>query len=254
MEFFLGTNVPGWLSTVDVPLFLNHRKLYRRKSFPRALAFWGCDSGGYEELRLHGRWTFQALEYAAKVREYLREIGNLSFAVIQDWICHPAMIARTGLSLQEHQERTVQSFEDLLQADPDLPWLPVVQGWEPDDYLRCVDMYEKRGFSMAGRAVGVGTLAMRQDKAIAQKIISVLYERGLKMHAFGYKQKGLIKSGAFIATADSSSWSYEARKKKIKVCNGTHKVCASCPVYALRWRANMLAAVQKAMRSQLHLL
>lgn len=253
MLFYLGTHQPGWLGTIAVPLFVSHRRLRARKTFPRALAPWGCDSGGFTELALHGAWVSSPGEYAASVRRYRDEVGNLSFAAIQDWICHPQLLQKTGLSVAEHQRRTVQSYLDLSSMAPDLPWLPVLQGWELADYLRCADLYAAKGIELKGRFVGVGTLAMRQESAAAQAIVSVLHGRGLRLHAFGYKRKGLVQSHAFLASSDSMAWSYEARKKKLAFCLATHINCGNCSTYALWWRDNLLKAIAGAARPQLHL-
>ena len=134
--FYLGTHQPHWLWRADFPLFVSHRQLARR---PRALrpasCRWALDSGGFTELSLHGRWVTPAEDYAAAVATYAERIGGLDFAAPQDWMCEPFMTARTGLPVAEHLHRTVQNYLTLRRLAPDLPVIPVVQGWRLADYL-----------------------------------------------------------------------------------------------------------------------
>lgn len=39
------------------------------------------------------------------------------------------MLARTGLTVREHQERTIANFLELRRIAPGLPFIPVLQGW-----------------------------------------------------------------------------------------------------------------------------
>src|SRR5437764_1164840 len=62
-------------------------------------------------------------------------------AAPQDWMCEPFMVSRSGMSVTEHQTRTVASFAELRGLAPDLPFMPVLQGWTVAEYLRCAGMY-----------------------------------------------------------------------------------------------------------------
>lgn len=85
--FYLGSQHLSWLRRTDVPLFISRRRLAGRKSLPRARGVWALDSGGFQELNLHGEWTVTVRQYVAEVRRYVQEIGNLRFAATQDWLC-----------------------------------------------------------------------------------------------------------------------------------------------------------------------
>ena len=92
------------------PLFISHRRLARQAKLPRASARWALDSGGFSELSLHGRWVTTVEQYIEATRRYAQEIGRLEFAFAMDWVCHPDVLTRTGLTIQEHQRRTVANF------------------------------------------------------------------------------------------------------------------------------------------------
>ena len=69
-------------------------------------------------------------------------------------MCEPPMLARTGLSVREHQRRTVTNFMPLRQLAPDLPFIPVIQGWRLNDYLRCLAIYEAAGLDLRTEPLG----------------------------------------------------------------------------------------------------
>jgi len=52
-----------------------------------------------------------------------------------DWMSEPIMLAKTGLTVAVHQARTVANYLALRDLAPDLPFIPVLQGWRLDDYL-----------------------------------------------------------------------------------------------------------------------
>ena len=52
----------------------------------------------------------------ANVRLYRDEVGGLQCAAPQDWMCEPQIVAKTGLSVREHQQRTVENLLDRLVA------------------------------------------------------------------------------------------------------------------------------------------
>jgi hypothetical protein len=105
--FYLGTHEVSWLAYDVGPLFVSHRRLARRVRLPRAATSWALDSGGFSELRLYGRWTTEIDEYIEATRRYTEEIGRLDWAASMDWMCDPTVLARTGLTIREHQRRTV---------------------------------------------------------------------------------------------------------------------------------------------------
>ena len=235
MRFYLGTHEASWLARVDVPLFVSHRRLAGRRSLPCALAPWALDSGGFTELSMHGRWTTSEAEYVEAVARYQEEIGQLEWAAPMDWMCEPHMVERTGLSVCEHQERTVENYLSLRGRGP---FVPVLQGWEPRDYEMCALLYEDAGVDLtAERLVGLGSVCRRQHENEIGALIRSLSP--LRLHGFGIKRTGLRNYGPYLASADSMAWSYRARNSwPLPGC--THKSCANCPRFALRWREAVL--------------
>jgi hypothetical protein len=246
--FYLGTHEPSWLARVRFPLFVSHRRLRRYQRLPVARCAWALDSGAFSELSSYGRWTVTPGAYVAAVRRYRRSIGRLAWAAPQDWMCEPVIVAKTGLSVAEHQRRTVANFVRLKQLAPDLPFIPVLQGWLTSDYLRCVARYAAAGVDLgAAPLVGLGSVCRRQGTEEIAAVVRTLYGRGLRLHGFGVKADGLCRYGRYLASADSMAWSFHGRF----VSGCSHRQAgqravgseANCPQFARQWRRRVLGSL-----------
>jgi hypothetical protein len=227
ITFYLGTHQPHWL-IVGVPLFVSDRRLRRYRRLPRAAAAWALDSGGFTELAQYGTW----------------DTGPAP----QDWMCEPFILAKTGLTVAEHQARTVDNYCRLRDLAPDLPIIPVVQGWSAGDYLRCADRYARTGVDLTrAPLVGVGSVCRRQSTAQVGDILTALHQAGIgRLHGFGFKTLGLARWGHLLTSADSMAWSAQARRQPaLPGCHG-HRTCANCLRYALHWRDRVLTTVTTA--------
>ena len=161
-------------------------------------------------------------------------------------MCEGPVLARTGLTVAEHQRRTVDNFcelHDLWDGKNDSPYMPILQGWQPDDYLRCIDVYSARGINLNEYPiVGVGSVCRRQATAQIDAVFSSILRHypDMLLHAFGVKAGGLKIYGNKLYTADSMAWSYQARREP-PLAGHTHSSCANCLEYALKWRQRVLA-------------
>jgi hypothetical protein len=241
MQFYLGTHMVNWLGLVDVPLFVSHRRLRDRKKLPRAIGPWALDSGGFTELAMYGGWQTPVDEYVEAVHRYQREIGSLAWASPMDWMSEPAMLQRTGLSVREHQERTVQNYLDLRGRGP---FVPVLQGWTLNDYERCVDLYASAGVDVLAQPfVAIGSVCRRQSRAEIGQIMAGL--QPIRMHAFGVKTAGISAYGHLLASSDSLAWSYRARRSpRLPGCTHRGK-CTNCLRFALRWRQKIIDIIDR---------
>lgn len=248
MRFYLGTHKPNWLAQTDVPLFISRRMLTGRRTFPRPIGPWALDSGGFTELSMFGQWTVSADDYVSDVRRFADAMGSPDFVAPQDWMCEAAILASTRKTIEQHQRLTVDNFVHLRDALGAIV-IPVLQGWTASDYLRCVQMYEDAGVRLRDEPrVGVGTVCRRQDTAATEVIIRELSALGIRLHGFGVKVTGLRRYADAIASADSMAWSYHARMRP-PMLGHSHKNCANCLPYALRWHARIatqLAAQEMA--------
>lgn len=245
MEFYLGADV-HWLASAGVPLMVSHRRLRRRVTLPRAVAPWVCDSGGFTELSTYGAWTVSPVEYVAALRRYRDEIGRLRWAAPQDWMTEPWITAKTGLTVAEHQKRTTANLLELRALAPDLPIIPVLQGWELDDYRRHLDAYANAGIDLSAEpVVGLGTVCRRQATGEIGAIVWTLARSGMRLHGFGVKLDGLRQYGYLLISADSQAGSYGARKRVGRCPHGIVAWEANCPEWARSWRDDALASLDR---------
>ena len=262
MDLYLGTHRPNWLTlTPSPPLMVSLNTLPKVKQY-RAATPWFVDSGGFTELQQHGKWRTTATQHAERCAEVVERFGMVEWLSPQDWMCEPIVITGgripdgpsfvgTGLSVREHQERTVQNYLDLLALEPDLPWVPVLQGYALDEYHDCADLYAAADVDLAAcHRVGVGSVCRRQSMAEAVEIMRTLSERHLLLHGFGFKQLGIAACWPYLTSVDSMAWSYNARyegSKYGRTCarpngrGGSVKSCANCRHYAMAWHQRTIA-------------
>ena len=257
MLFYLGTDNPAWLDRLEIPLFVSHRRLMKRRTHKPATTRWALDSGGFTELSMYGQWTTSTSDYINAVRTYRDEIGRLDWAAPQDAMCEPWILERSkrwlGGTVTAHQQWTVTNFLQLRHDASDLPFMPVIQGWQHDDYLRHIDMYDKAGITLVDYpTVGIGSVCRRQATDDIAELIATLAGYGLNMHGFGVKTSGIGRYGWMLTSADSMAWSLNGRH--IKPCPvrpvGS---CAHCVHHALEWRLNVLEKLETSSGVQLAL-
>lgn len=263
LTLYLGVHRPTWLTIDGPPLMVSLRTLPKHKGYRSAVP-WFVDSGGFTELQMHGRWRTTAEQHAERCMDVMERFGNVAWLSPQDWMCEPAVInggtfkditfVGTGLSVREHQERTVDNYLELIDISEDMPWVPVLQGWTVEDYHRHVDMYLACGVDLRdNHLVGVGSVCRRESMPEAIDIMRTLHARGLLLHGFGFKQEGIAACWPYLESADSMAWSYNAKEEGRKYgrsCGrpngrgGAVKSCANCRHYALAWYERTINRVE----------
>lgn len=268
-HFYLGAPEPSWLwRSRHLPLFVSHRRLRRLRRLRPATTPWALDSGGFYEIGKFGQWTWTPREYVEAVARYDREIGWLEWAAPMDWMCEAKIRAVTGLTVAEHQRRTVGNFLVLRAlwseySDDTCPIMPVLQGDPdgpvdgPESHVACVQLYREHGVDLYGEMapnilgdamlVGVGSVCRQENTehigATLRAIREVLHPDA-QLHGFGVKSGGLRRYGALLDSADSQAWSRVARYERIRLADCEHSgVCSWCPRWALQWRERVLDAL-----------
>ena len=247
VQFYLGTNKGHWLGFSPVPLFVSHRTLRNRRTFPQASVDWCLDSGGFTELSLYGKWLTTPEEYVDAIRRYQSEIGKLRWASQQDMMVEDVMLARTGQTIADHQQHTINNFLTLRTIASELPIIPVIQGQTISDYLRHIDAFNKAGVDLTKEpTVGIGSVCRRQATKEIVSIVQEVTNTGIRLHGFGMKTLGLRKVHHLMQSADSMAWSFTARREQIRLPDCDHKArrCSDCLTYALLWRQNLIDSLQ----------
>ncbi|WP_372672608.1 deazapurine DNA modification protein DpdA family protein [Amycolatopsis kentuckyensis] len=265
-DLYLGISEPSQL-IAPVPVCIAHHRLQRttwwiRRDRPDRGPYM-VDSGAYSaldaipdgtprnELEEHGYWRTDPREYVSAIAEYHHWIGPPTMVGIQDWMCEDHILAKTGLTVGEHQDRTVANYLELtarwdewfLRSLGPSKFVPTLQGDTPQAYVACIEKYRRAGVDLLAGPVGVGSLCRRQSTREIIAIISAIVAAvpGIDIHAYGVKTLGIRRVGHLIKTSDTESWSVDARySDPLPACVGTHQKCTSCLDYALLWRDRLI--------------
>lgn len=211
--FFVGLHQPS-----DAQHFgqscISINRIRDRKS-PFAVGDWIMDSGAFTEISTHGRYRQSSAEYAKAARRWVGN-GNLLAIVAQDYMCEPFILKKTGLTVADHHRLTIERYDELLAESLPVHVMPTLQGFDPADYVRHIELYGDR--LKAGMWVGVGSVCKRNGSPI--DVINVLsaikmVRPDLRLHGFGLKRSALAHPGvrALLYSADSMAWSFAARKQ-----------------------------------------
>ncbi len=253
--FFLGISEPSWLNFLQVPSFINRRRFERlKKVFPRAAAPWGLDSGGFTEITMFGGWRLTARDYIALVRFLRDEVGNLAFAICQDWPVTVSINRITQLSIRVHQSKTLYSYIELSELAPDLNIIPVLVGHHPHDFFEHANSYFNCAVDLEKLPlVAIGGLATRQHLPEVADLMAYFARCNIRLHGLGFKRTSLARCAQHLASADSQSWSQEAR---LEALDGTRRPtpgcahtahCGNCLHKALEYREEILGALPRSL-------
>lgn len=218
-QFFTGLHQVADAKRIPAVFISVNRLLDRVSDFE--VDDWIMDSAAFTELAKYGRYRHGPEEYAGHVNRWCR-CGNMLAAVTQDYMCEPFMLARTGLTVKDHQRLTIERY-DAIQALTSAYIMPVLQGYQPHEYVEHIRMYGDR--LKPGMWVGVGSVCKRNSNPnqVAAVLRAIKKERpDLLLHAFGIKLTALADGEIFemIHTADSMAWSFAARLEMLHYGTG----------------------------------
>ncbi|MBR7831215.1 hypothetical protein KDK95_33220 [Actinospica sp. MGRD01-02] len=245
--FYLGLHHPRWVEQVDFPVCLSHVALSRyKRECPRLGdgASWILDSGAYSQLSGFGKFLSSPQQYAEAALRYVEEVGRPDFISPQDWMTEPEVLAATGLTVREHQERTIASYLTLLELLPGQPVIPVLQGNSLTSYLDCLAGYRAAGIDLAALPrVGVGSVCRLQATGKIGEIATALAgDQGLAIHGYGVKSKAFENGYApLFASTDSMAWSTRGRHVSGCAHGRRAKSEGGCLQFAIAWRTALLA-------------
>jgi len=212
MKFFIGLHQPSDAKHFEACFVSVNRLRDRKSDFP--VTDWIMDSGAFSAIFTHGGYQHPVEEYAAHIRRW-KTCGNLLAAVAQDYMCEPSMLRKTGLTVKDHQRLTIERYDALMHCDTGVYIMPVLQGYDPEEYVDHIRQYGKR--LKSGAWVGVGSICKRNGSPclVLDVLVAIKMERpDLKLHGFGLKTTALANGTirACLETADSMAWSFTARR------------------------------------------
>ena len=217
MIFYVGLHQPSDARRFPEAMISVKRLTGRRGSFTPPSSSWMLDSGAFTEIDQHGRYREPPERYAQRIIRWWH-VGRMVSATSQDYMCEARILDKTGLSLADHQRLTIARYDAIRALVPaSIYVLPVLQGYQPQEYVTCLRDYGAR--LTPGMWVGVGSVCKRNGTphAIAAVLRAIKAERpDLRLHGFGCKQTALGSADVreLLHSADSLAWSLRARKAR----------------------------------------
>jgi hypothetical protein len=240
MNFYVGLHMPSHADRFKRCMISVNRLRDRKSEVPGTCAIM-LDSGSFTEVERNGRfaWSGGRWQKFADAVECIveRNPGRIVAAVQPDFMCEPGMREKLNSSTITNIGHTVDMYMHLMDrwnGKPPCYILPVLQGYEPEDYVRCLydfgsnisppetpsrewtfgllgERYLKRG-----AWVGVGSVCKRNTDP--KQIVAVLraikdLRPDLRLHGFGVKLTALRdpEVRSLLYSADSMAWSFHAR-------------------------------------------
>ena len=213
MIFFVGLHQPSDCKHFKNS-FVSVNRLWKRKS-AFEVKNWVLDSGAFSQIFKYGGFEKSEIDYANEILRW-KDNGNLLAAVSQDYLCEPEILDKTGMSVFEHQQKTLERYLRIKSLVNEKVYImPVLQGYMPKEYLNHLEMYGN--LLKKNQWVGVGSLVKRSNSPqMVWWIISEIKKKrpDLKIHGFGLKFSSLnykpLKN--LLYSSDSMAWSFAARK------------------------------------------
>lgn len=173
---------------------------------------WIMDSGAFSELNIHGHYRSDVYRYARYINRW-KSCGTMLAAVSQDYMCEPHIVAKTGLSVKEHQSRTIARYVALL-PETDAYIMPALQGYAPQEYIDHIRQYGS--CLKQGAWCAVGSICKRNNhpQVIEYILRKIKTERpDLRLHGLGIKLTALRMPAiaGLLHSSDSLAWSFAAR-------------------------------------------
>ena len=210
--FFTGMHHPHNAAKVPAAFISVHALEKRKSNFP--VRRWVLDSGAFTTIMKHAGYPQPVEDYARHIKRFAGN-GRLLAAVSQDYMCEPFMLAKTGLTVADHQRLTIERYDALMACDVGgVRIMPVLQGYQPAEYVAHIRAY---GARLTHRMwVGVGSVCKRNSNpdSVVAVLLAIKRERpDLRLHGFGVKISSLALQLVrdLLFSADSMAWSFAAR-------------------------------------------
>lgn len=198
------------LKKMDEPDVMISHHTSNNKPWPCESLF--IDSGGFSLMQKKGEHP-PTKEYLKYVKQNVPELW-----AYQDYPCEPQILEEYDRTVSDHIDYTVnKAYENSeLAREMEIDSTPVVpiQGWEPNDYLECLDRLKDWGLVETDTYVAIGSVCGRNARDEIATIVEAISEElhpNNKLHAFGVKQDVLKydKIVGMLDSADSLSYDWD---------------------------------------------
>lgn len=239
MKIYIGIWQVGHAKYIPQFMFSLRRLKNRKTPVPFNTYNWIMDSGAFSEININGKYTFTPQEYLRYV-----ELHQPPLFFNMDYMCEPFVLRKTGLTVKEHQEKTISNqikIMDLLKNyNIKSEFSGCIQGWKIEEYIEHIDMLKSQG--LVTNKMGVGSICRRNSREQIIEVLKAVKQElpNTNLHGFGIKTDVLKERIIHdcLDSCDSMAWSFSGRrnKKSCTICEYPNsKNCANCYKYMLNW-------------------
>ena len=199
----------------DVPILLPasswSRKNMRKPNLPPHVQHVAADSGGFVA-------TFKWGDYRYTPEQYVKWLDSFQprWAATMDYCCEREVAANAGIVRQRQQRTTDMAYLFWKHyRSISWAWVPTVQGWYVEDYIRHARELRPLIEEMGGAGnpyfrVGIGTLCARASAKMVHEVVQAVAEQlpGIPLHLWGVKL-GVLQSPyelPQVISVDSAAW------------------------------------------------
>lgn len=174
------------------------------------------DSGGFVFFNKFGEYPFSVDQYLGLIHKMRPD-----YFASMDFPCEPTITSLLGkIGVKERIERTVENAVRIAQREGETKalFVPVIQGYDADDYAYCLELHRQAGTIRPYMAVG--SLCNRSNSQEIGDLFPKIYESaqevGVKqLHAFGLKRSPKLSSiNHLIYSRDSATLYYTNSNEK----------------------------------------
>jgi hypothetical protein len=214
------------IEEVDFPInvmysafwFWKNGKFRGKPRFPKTMQKLFLDSGGYQAFTKFGSYPFTVEDYA----RYISEVSP-NFAATMDFPCEPQLSLGT---VEERIQKTVLNAKELAKLAENEELVMVLQGYRIDDYLSCINLYEKEDLSLDH--VAIGSLCRRKSNKEIYGILNAIRKvlPNSKIHGFGLSLTAVKDFSIFqlIDSFDTQAWLWEIKSNRFKTLKPYERV------------------------------
>ena len=206
MKIYYGVDRKKYAQLIEYPM-ISVRTLFKRATgITKPKQEWFMDSGAFTYLKENGKFPYTVGSYLGAVSKF-----NPSYFACMDWCCEPSVRIRTKHTVDAHIALTVESGMELIDFDKNR-FVMVIQGWEWNDYISCLEQIKEQGLFTP--VMGVGTICGRTDaKQVFDILKSIRAEipDWVKLHCFGLSLNLLRFKEIYdrVDSVDTFSWCRE---------------------------------------------
>jgi len=171
------------------------------------------DSGGFSFFTKYSEYPFSVKEYVEWIHEMQKiNNGKVKYVATMDYPCEPSINRKAFSSNKERIEKTVENAIKCFKNEIPAKWIPVLQGYNLDEYVFCLNLYKKHG--ILTDYIAVGSMCKRSNISEIVKIVHEIKKnyKG-KIHLFGLAIKALQNKALFdmIYSCDTIGYTFASK-------------------------------------------